>query len=398
VADTIPWDPLLSSPEAYSVYARLRGDAPVCRMELPNGLPTWLVTRFDDAVGALGERSLRKDPDVAREFWQRHGVGLDAARQMCLAPTMLATDPPVHTRLRSSVASVFAARRASSWEASIADAVRRLLDAVADRESFCVVEALAAPLPMHVLANVLGVPAGQEADFRAWASSIVAHDSETPESRLDAAAALGVHLLDLMAAKRAAPGEDLISSLVALPDDRLSDFEALTTLFLLLIAGYETTVNLIGNTVLALLRHPAERQRLESNWGLLDPAIEEATRYWSPVAIASWRFAERDVEIAGQVVPAGDPVRVVLASANRDERTFPDPDRFDITRRNDHHVGFGQGSHFCLGASLDRLEVKLAVGGLFRRYPGLRLAADPADLRWKQSHIMRGLQTLPVAP
>jgi cytochrome P450 PksS len=202
----------------------------------------------------------------------------------------------------------------------------------------------------------------------------------------------------LVRMKRAAPGDDLLSELVRAEDagDRLSEDELVAMVFLLLVAGHETTVNLIGNGTLALLEHPEQLERLRDDPGLIRPAVEELLRYDGPVETATERFAREDVTVAGVTIPQGSLVLAVLASANRDERQFPDPDRLDLTREPNRHLSFGLGIHFCLGAPLARLEAQVAINALLRRAPGLRLAAPRSALLWRRGLILRGLEALPV--
>jgi cytochrome P450 len=321
---------------------------------------------------------------------------------MCLVPTMLSADGPRHTRLRSSVASAFSARRVGNLTPLVTRVVRQRLGAVAQAGTFCVMSAVAGPVPMDVMVWLLGVPESDAKNFRCWARTLVASNFDRPDrlpgdAGLPATALLDLvgYLAALMAHRRRVPGDDLITALVHQPGG-LDDADILSTVLLLLVAGHETTANLIGNTVLALLQHPAQRRLLESDWSLVDAAIEEGARYYSPVAVASWRFAATDLLLGNRRVPAGEPVRVVIAAANRDERQFPGAGEFDIARSRPAHLGFGLGPHFCLGAALGRLEARLVTRGLFTRFPRLRLAVDSDQLSWIQGHIMRGLAALPV--
>lgn len=403
MADILPWLDELSAGNSYAGYARLRADDSVCLMTSPGGIPVWLVTRYDEALSALSGPQLRKDPAVAEAFWLRHSVDAAAAARMCLVPTMLAADPPRHARLRSAVTGALSARRVQQFAPLVQRVVRRQLAAVAEAREFCVLSSLADVVPMEVMTRLIGVPESDAVNFQGWARTVITRNFDRPDAESGETGPPVAALLDLMGYlaalavyRRRVPGDDLVTFLVQQGEERIDDIDILATLLLLLVAGHETTSNLIGNTVLALLQNPAQRRLLEADLSLAGAAVEEGARYYSPVATASWRFTAADLPLGKCLVPAGEPVRVLIGSANRDERTFEDADKFDITRPRPPHVGFGFGPHFCLGAPLARLEATAVTSELFAAFPGLELAAPGGQVCWVPGHIMRGLTRLPV--
>jgi cytochrome P450 PksS len=258
----------------------------------------------------------------------------------------------------------------------------------------------ALPLPITIIAEMLGVPAQDRAKFHRWSSSIVSVSSNSEMLRVLPPTFLFMrYLRKFFKQRRAQPGDDLTTALIQAEEsgDRLSEDELLAMVMLLLIAGHETTVNLIASGTLALLQHPEQKQMLCDDPGLIKPAIEELLRYTSPVDTATDRFAREDLTLAGVRIGRGEQILAVLGSANRDEEQFTNPDTLDITREPNRHLGFGQGIHYCLGAPLARLEGQIAINTLLHRLPNLRLAAAPEQLRWRRGLIIRGLEKLPVA-
>ncbi|MDI3389757.1 cytochrome P450 [Streptomyces sp. B-S-A8] len=383
--------------DPYPVYAALRARGPVHHVRTPDGQELWLVVGHEACRAALTDprltRDLRKvDPTL-------HPHGKDGADSPALTH-MLLRDAPDHTRLRRLVAREFSPRRIAALAPHIQRITDELLDAMlADGTGRAdLVAALAYPLPMTVISELLGVPAADRDAFRAWSNEIVA---PTDQELLGAAYRNVVdYLRGLTAAKREHPGDDLLSALVHTVDeggDRLSGDELIGMAVLLLIAGHETTVNLIGNGVRALFAHPDQLELLRADPdGLLDGAIEEMLRYDGPVETALPRWTTEPVPIGDTVVPAGVSVLVALADADRDSGRFTEPDRFDIRRDARGHIGFGHGLHYCLGAPLARLEGRIAIRSLLDRCPGLAPGADEAGLPWVGGLLIRGVRTLPV--
>jgi cytochrome P450 PksS len=401
-----PRDPVnLASPEfkadPYPFYARLRAEAPVHRVTLPTREPAWLVTRYDDVAAVLKDERFAKDAanaltpaQAARQRWFRKGF-------KSLRSNMLNHDPPDHTRLRALVNTAFTPRLVEQMRDRIQRITDGLLDAVQDGGRMDLIRDYALPLPTTVIAEMLGVPAADRHRFHRWSNALMAaaHSSWGLVKAVPSALLLTRYLRRIIKQRRAEPRDDLVSALIRAEEagDALSENELVAMTFLLLVAGHETTVNLIGNGALALLEHPEQMERLRHEPALIRPAVEELLRYTSPVDMATERYAREDVTVAGVTMRRGDMVYPVIASANRDERQFANPDALDVTREPNRHLAFGLGTHFCLGASLARLEGQVAISTLLRRAPDLRLTVAPRALRWRRGLLLRGLEELPVA-
>ncbi|MFE2410986.1 cytochrome P450 [Kitasatospora sp. NPDC059408] len=387
--------------DPYQGYEELRRQCPVAHVKQPNGLEMYLVTRYEDAHEALADPRLAKDAKHGVAAMVASGAPLPKPGAPNLANHMLASDPPEHTRLRRLVSREFTARRVEQMRGRVQEITDGLLDALvakvaAGTEVVDLLTDFAFPLPMTVISELLGVPAVDRDRFRAWSRTILL-PLGTP-GQTEGLAELTGYLTDLIQAKRENPSDDLFSDLVrANEEDRLSDAELVGTAILMVIAGHDTTVNLIANGTLALLRHPDQLALLREKPELLPGAVEEFLRYDAPLERATPRWALEDMEIGGVTVPKGGFVSIVLGSANRDGDAFEDADTLDITRAGDsRHLAFGHGIHFCLGAPLARMEGQLAIGGLLDRTASLELAVDESELTWRQSIVMRGLESLPV--
>ncbi|MGH8906684.1 MAG: cytochrome P450 [Egibacteraceae bacterium] len=385
--------------DPYELYARMRREDPVYRSS--QGI--WYLTRYADVEAALHDPRLSNDGERFRR-WQVRQTGRDdlGRLQERLGRSMLSADPPDHTRLRKLVNRAFTPRRVQGLRPRIEAIVDELLDAaVVAGPTMDLIAALAYPLPITVICELLGVPLSDRARVRAWSREFV-DQSEFPlppeaVERIERAGDEFVaYLDDLVRTRRAAPGEDMLSALIAVQErgDQLSDDELLSTCVLLLIAGHETTINLIGNGTLALLRHPDQFRRLRDDPALTRSAVEELLRYDSPVQMTS-RIVVGDVRVGGVTLGDGDMVLPMLGAANRDPVRFADPDRLDVSRVDNRHLSFGNGPHFCVGAPLARLEGEIAIGALVRRLPRLRLDTDLPE--WRPSPALRGLEALPVA-
>ena len=387
--------------DPYPFYARLRAEAPVFRVTLPDRQAAWLVTRYDDVSRVLKDEGFAKDrlnaltpEQLAKQPWIP-GFFKPLMRNM------LDLDGLDHDRLRALVQKAFTPRLVEQMRPRIQKLTEDLLDALQTRNEVDLIRDYALPLPTTVIAQMLGVPVEDRHKFHRWSKALFL----TSASRWGILKAIPNvwqfirYIRKLLAARRVAPQDDLISALVQVEEDgeRLSEDELLAMVMLLLVAGHETTVNLIGNGMLALLEHPDEMERLRSDPALIKPAVEELLRFHSPVEMATERFPREDTAVAGVTIPRGEMVLAVLASANRDERQFVDPDRLDLTREPNRHLSFGQGVHFCLGAPLARLEGQLAINTLLRRTSGIRLAVPPAALRWRRGMVVRGVEALPLA-
>ncbi|MFG3547568.1 cytochrome P450 [Streptomyces sp. NPDC047725] len=377
--------------DPYPVYARLRARGPVHRIRMPEGnAEAWLV------VGHQAGRAVLTDPTLTKD-WSKASPSLPLGA-VSSGPHMLRSDPPDHTRLRRLVAREFTPRRVEE----LAPRVQKITDALLDRMLASadgradLVEALSFPLPISVICELLGVPDLDRDSFRAWSGDALG--ATDPGVRTAAAASMARYLEELLADKRQRPGDDLMSALIHSADgDRLSPDELRGMAWLLLVAGHETTVNLISNGVLALLTHPGQLAALRADPTLVDSAVEEVLRYDGPVETPTYRFTTEPLTIGDTVIPGGgELVLVALADADRDPARFPDPDRFDITRDARGHVAFGHGIHYCLGAPLARLEARIAFRTLLERCENLALDIHPAAIAWRPGLMIRGPQRLPV--
>ncbi|MFK0169363.1 cytochrome P450 [Streptomyces sp. NPDC090306] len=396
--------------DPYPAYAWLREHAPVHRTRLPSGVEAWLVTRYADAKAVLADQRLSKNPAHHDEPANARGkTGIPGERKADLMTHLLNIDPPDHTRLRRLVSKAFTPRRVAEFAPRVQELTDRLIDAFAERGSADLIHDFAFPLPIYAICDLLGVPREDQDDFRDWAGMMIRHGGGPRGGVARSVKKMRGYLAELIHRKREAlpaepaPGEDLISALIRASDEgeHLTENEAAAMAFILLFAGFETTVNLIGNGTLALLDHPEQRERLQASLArgerdLLATGVEELLRFDGPVELATWRFATEELTVGGQRIGAGDPVLVVLAAADRDPERFRDPDVLDLSRRDNQHLGYGHGIHYCVGAPLARLEGQFALATLLTRLPDLRLGVEREELRWRGGLIMRGLRTLPV--
>lgn len=386
--------------DPYPTYARLRREAPLARTKLPMVGPGWVLTRYDDVAAAL------KDPRFASDSRQAAADTGPSPRWMprvfrTLQFSMITADAPEHGRLRNLVHQAFTPRRIQALAARIAAITAELLDAAGRKGQIDLLADFALPLPLTVISEMLGMPERDRLKFHHWtgpflegsSSGLLQFLSQLPN---------GMRLLRFFEAlirlRRAEPQDDLTTALVNAEDagSRLTEDELISMLFLLLLAGHETTVNLIATGALALMQHPDQLARLRAEPALLDSAVEELLRFANPVEHGNMRYLREDVELHGTLLPRGSMVVLMLSSANRDETVFPHPDRLDLARTPNRHLAFGLGAHYCLGAPLARLEGKLALQALVQRYPHLRLAVPPEQLRWRIAIAIHGLKALPV--
>jgi len=361
-------------------------------------IPTTLVARYDDCLAVLRdhEHFSSRPPAMLQQLRAEFGPFAGAT-------TMLDSDPPVHTRLRRLVSRAFTPRRIKDIEPRIRAIAAELLDRVAREGSFDLMEDLASPLPMIVIAEMLGVPPEEHAQFKAWSNSIIeggrgSFRGVAPGEQVKSnSQELRTYLSAQIELRRREPGADLITALVQAHDEggALSAEELLAFVVLLLLAGNETTTNLIGNGTLALMRHPDQLSRLRGDLGLMPRAIDEMLRFDGPVQ-ATVRNCTTATSIGGTDIAVGELVFVILAAANRDEAKFNGPDHFDIARTPNDHIAFGEGIHFCLGASLARMEGEIALAAMLERFPKLRLATPEAPLEYRGSYLLRGMKTLPM--
>jgi len=388
-----PMDPeFLADP--YPTYHRLRAEDPVHH----SPLGFWVLTRYEDVSAVLRDPRFIKEPIaalVAARFGAEvpRGVGL----------SMLDRDPPDHTRLRSLVSKAFTPRVVEGLRPRIQQIVDGLIARAQTVGSMDLIEEFAYPIPVNVICEMMGVPVKDHERFKGWSLDIargldsiwLPPDSEVPRRSAAARHAINDYFRELIAQRRASPRGDLLSALIAAEEagDKLNEEELLATCILILIAGHETTVNLIGNGVLALLRHPDQLRHLRQAPALITSAVEELLRYDGPVQRTA-RVASDDATIGDRTICKGDMVMPFIGAADRDPAQFPDPDRLDFSRGDNRHIAFGWGIHFCLGAPLARVEGRIAIDTLVRRLPGLALVTEEPEYR--QSLTLRGLKTLPV--
>lgn len=384
-----PWDEAFRA-NPYPHYRALSGQPPQL---IEMFFPAALIGRYTDAAAIL------RDP----ERFSSDTRTMDRIEIFGDAPRLLFSDPPTHTRLRKLVSRAFTPKRIKDLEPKIREFTAALLDRAAGKGELELMADLAVPLPVMVIAEMLGVPPADYARFKEWSDQIIEADNTLPGVPLPpsvsaAFQALRGFFIAEIAKRRKNPGPDLVSALVAAHDeaDALTEEEMIAFAILLLLAGNETTTNLIGNGTLALMRHPAELARLRRDPALLPRAIEEMLRY-DPPAQSTIRVTKADATIGGVAIKKDSAVFVVLAAINRDPAQFPDPERFDITRDLNDHLAFGDSIHFCLGAALARLEAMIVFGAMFARFPQLRLADPAAEVQYKGSYFLRGLAALKLA-
>jgi cytochrome P450 len=393
MAEFNPFDPAFIR-DPHPFYHRLRTEDPVHR----HPLGFYVLTRYDDVALLL------RDPRFGKQGYQalfaaRFGSGDEAGP----ATSMLFADPPDHTRLRTLVSKAFTPRVIETMRPHVKGLVDGFLDTVASRGGMDVIAELAYPLPVTVISEMLGVPPEDNDRIHGWSLDLARSldaiampvEADVMTRGREASQALHDYFRRLCAVRREVPQADLLSGLIAAEEagDRLSERELLSTCILLYVAGHETTVNLIGNGLLGLLRHRGEWERLVADPGLIPAAVEELLRFDGPVH-RTGRQPQVDVELAGTVIPAGSLVLGILPAANRDPSHFPDPDRLDVGRRPERHLAFGWGIHICLGAPLARLETQVALQSLVSRWPDLRLATETVE--WRAGATLRGLRALPV--
>lgn len=393
----------------YPAFSWLRTNAPVYQINMQGDRPAWIISRYEDVDTVLKDQRFVKNvrnalspEELSQKFpWvQPDPQQQQQSGNAFLSHHMLNFDPPDHTRLRSLVNLSFTPRLVEQWRERIQAITDELLDAVQERGEMELIGEFAFPLPMMVITEMLGVPTVDRMRFRTWSNQVVeaSGNFEAFQDLRESLREFRNYLSDLIAQKSKQPSEDLLSKLIRTEaeGEKLTEEELIAMVFLLLVAGHETTVNLIGNGVLALLQYPDQLEKLKQDPSLIKSAVEEFLRYQGPLITATQRWLSEDVEMGGQLLRRGDQVLVLLASANRDDQRFADAEGLDITREENHHLAFGKGIHFCLGAPLARLEGQIAIGTLLRRMPHLNLAIDPQDLVWRPGMLIMGVNNLPV--
>ncbi len=384
----------------HPVYARMRLEAPVHlshHFEL-NGHP-WIFTRYQDCVNLLKDPRFTKDQTRKSDFDMTR-IDIESQSALAINRHMLTVDPPDHTRLRDLVHKAFTPRMIRELNGRIQEITDDLINAAQPRGEMDFIADFAVPIPVTVIAELLGVPTSDQAKFREWSQIIVKGGSQGSNREKTATAVLEfiMYFHNLFEERRAEPQDDLISGLLQVEQDgdKLDSQELISMVFLLLVAGHETTVNLIGNGTLALLNNPDQMRKLRANPSLIHSAVEEMLRYDGPIGISTMRWTLEDMEMYGQLIPANSLVVASLLAANRDPEVFPNPDVFDITREPNRHIAFGHGIHYCLGAPLARLEGSIAINTLLRRLPHLELTVHPDQLEWHETLLLHGMTAMPV--
>lgn len=385
--------------DAYEIYKESRKKQPILFVNQVEIGKEWLITRYEDALPLLKDNRLKKDwTNVFSQDIKNMYLSVDNSDH--LTTHMLNSDPPNHSRLRSLVQKAFTPKMIAQLDKRIERIADDLISDIERKGTLNLVDDYSFPLPIIVISEMLGILKEDQAKFRIWSHAVIA-SPETPEEIKETEKQLSefiTYLQYLVDIKRKEPKEDLVSALILAESEghKLSARELYSMIMLLIVAGHETTVNLITNTVLALLENPNQLQLLKDNPKLIDSAIEEGLRYYSPVEVTTARWAAEPFQIHDRTIEKGDMVVIALASANRDETVFENPEVFDITRENNRHIAFGHGSHFCLGAPLARLEAKIAITTLFNRMPELQIKGNREEIKWQGNYLMRSLEELPL--
>lgn len=378
--------------DPYPAYKKLRDEAPISYVLLPDGQYAWIITKYEDAVTAL------KDQRFIKDFTKL--TDNDMGHDSVFSQNMLFADMPDHKRLRGLVSKAFTPQMIAGMRDRIQEITDELLDDFTDKERINLIDAFAFPLPIIVICEMLGIPTEDRDKFRIWSNSMIeGSNGEFAQDMKQNMNEFVAYLGKRFAIVREKPGEDLISKLIISEEqgDQLTEQELYGVVSLLIIAGHETTVNFIGNSVMALLEHPKQLALLKEQPELIHTAIEEALRYNDPVEFSTSRWAGEDFDFKGESIRKGDLVIVVLNSANHDPNQFKDPETFDITRQKSRHLAFGKGIHACLGAPLARLEGEIAITSLLKRFPNMKLNVDKDDLQWRDGMIVRGVKELPLS-
>jgi cytochrome P450 len=388
--------------DPYPLFAQVRAEGPVHEVMLADGHRAWLIVRHEEAKAALNHAALSKDMHAA--LARDGAVVAEGLPGPAFARHMLSVDPPDHARLRRLASAAFSRRRIEALRPRIQAIADGLLDDLEARGEIVVdlVKGFAFPLPFTVISELLGVPGPDRHQLGSWFTTLLTPSPapEPPAEAVTASANIARYLTELLARKRAAPSEDLVTDLVGAADHHgaLSEQEVMSTIFQLVVAGHDTTTSLIGNGTAALLAHPEQRDALVVDPALIPHAIEEILRWDAPVPHSTFRYTTCDVAFGGTVIPAFAQVIISLAAANRDPARYDNPETLDIAREDTSHLAFGHGIHHCLGARLARLEAVIAFTTLHGRFPRMQLAVPRSALRWGHGDglVLRGLTELPV--
>jgi cytochrome P450 len=385
--------------DPFPTFARMRQEVPIFPHQAPDGSTIWYITTYEDVTAVLrDDANFSKDPRNARAYDSSGPTSRKTTIHQRINENMLFADPPHHTRLRSLVNKAFTPRRIEALAPQIRSIATNLLEEVKHQGQMDLIASYALPLPLFVICEMLGIPENERAQVSDWSQAIISPGSRNLNysARKNKVRAFTTYLEQLFNERRANPQEDLISALTQVEEegDRLNEMELSSMVALLLVTGHETTVNLIGNGTLALLLHAEQLHILQNDPSCWPTAIEELLRYDGPVETSTSRWACRDVQMGGHLIERGDLVRVVLASANRDEQQFEHAANLDVQREDNKHLAFGMGIHYCLGAPLARLEGHIALETLFRQFAGIRLLHPLSEISWRSGILFRGLEKL----
>ncbi|MCY7885850.1 cytochrome P450 [Bacillus spizizenii] len=385
----------------FSVLGRFREEDPVHQFELKRfggTYPAWLITRYDDCMAFLKDNRITRD--VKNVMSQEQIKMLNVSEDIdFVSDHMLAKDTPDHTRLRSLVHQAFTPRTIENLRGSIEQITEQLLDEMEKENKADIMKSFASPLPFIVISELMGIPKEDRAQFQIWTNAMVDTSESNRELTNQALREFKDYIAKLIQDRRIQPKDDLISKLVHAEENgsKLSEKELYSMLFLLVVAGLETTVNLLGSGTLALLQHKEEFEKLKQYPEMIATAVEELLRYTSPVVMMANRWAIEDFTYKGHSIKRGDMIFIGIGSANRDPNFFENPETLNLNRSPNRHISFGFGIHFCLGAPLARLEGHIAFNALLKRFPDIELAAALDDIHWRKNVFLRGLENLPVS-
>jgi cytochrome P450 len=406
--DRVPAD-FMQDP--YPLLEKYRNEGPAHEVVFAHGAKVWMVTGYEEVKALTNDPRVGKDGRRMNELFAKHsgaqvdtpaqdegegeaGVGFDDD----LAAHMLNSDPPRHTRLRALVGKAFTASRVERLRPHIEEVADRLLDAFGDKPVVDLMDAFAVRLPITIIAELFGMPEEDREQFRLWALKLVGAGQD-PAEVAEASKNVVDYANALIDAKRAQPGDDMTSELVKVTDngDRLTQGELVAMLFVLVVAGHITTIYSIGNAAANLLTHPEQLSKLRADPSLMPGAVDELLRFDGPSGVGTFRFTKDEIQVGDKIIPAGQILALSWHSANRDESHFPDADRLDIARKPLGSLAFGHGIHYCIGVPLAKMQIEVALSRLITRYPHLRLAVEPGQLKRENSALLRGLVELPVS-
>ncbi|OUL60975.1 cytochrome P450 [Flavobacterium sp. AJR] len=391
----------IANPEL--TFQKLRNIAPIQQITLGDEFPIWLISKYDDVTNML------RDPRFVKSLNNSQTLNNESSKEKAKRTTaayilrrwhMLSSDPPQHTRLRGFTQKAFTPKIVAEMRPRIQQITDELIDKIYDNKKMDFLDDFAYPLPFTVIIELLGIPIEDQEKLRRWSDVLIeSHITDKNKQSLNESSEAFIdYMKNILDLRRKKPGNDLISAFLKLEEaeDHMTEDELYASILLLIIAGHETTLNLISNGMHALLSHPDQLELLKNNPKLIHSAIEEMLRYNSPLFASTMRLAAEDITIKGITIKKGEGALALFSSANQDEAMFNDSLRFDITRENNKHLAFGHGIHFCMGAALARLECEIAINTILNRLPNLRFDKEAKVLKWRPSNIIRGLHKFPV--